>query len=162
MTYTQLARSIGMPPDRVEAFSEHIFKKLQQADEAMPFFPGIGKLLSQRSPQNTAIVSGNSREVISAKLTAHALNGHVYCILGAYQTGDKADKIYRACAELGAEPGRTCMIGDSVSDIQYAKKAGVQSVAVTWGWQARNTLANEQPDYIVERVSELSALLNQI
>ena len=159
MTYTQLARSIGMPPDRVEAFSEHIFKKLQQADEAMPFFPGIGTLLSQRSPQNTAIVSGNSREVISAKLTAHALNGHVYCILGAYQTGDKADKIYRACAELGAEPGRTCMIGDSVSDIQYAKKAGVQSVAVTWGWQARNTLANEQPDYIVERVSELSALL---
>ncbi len=51
------------------------------------------------------------------------------------------------------------MIGDSVSDIQYAQKAGVQSIAATWGWQSRDTLSRENPDYIVESVSELMALL---
>ena len=51
------------------------------------------------------------------------------------------------------------MIGDSVSDIQYAKKAGVVSIAVTWGWQSRDVLANEKPDHIVESVDELTTLL---
>jgi phosphoglycolate phosphatase-like HAD superfamily hydrolase len=52
------------------------------------------------------------------------------------------------------------MIGDSVSDIRYARQAGVRSVAATWGWQNRDTLAREQPDFIVESVSELTALLS--
>lgn len=159
MTYAQLARSIGLSPDRIEPFSEFVFNRLQQADAAMPFFPGIKTLLRQRAPDNTVIISGNARAVISAKLAAHALDKQVAAIFGAYEPGDKAEKIRRACTDFSAEPGRTCMIGDSVSDIRYAKKAGAQSIAVTWGWQSRDTLADQKPDYIVESVSELAALL---
>ena len=159
MTYGQLARTIGLPPDRMEAFSEYVFNRLQQADAAMPFFPGIKPLLRQRTPENTVIISGNSREIISAKLDAHALDQQVASIFGAYEPGDKADKIRQACTSFGADPGRTCMIGDSVSDIQYAQKAGVRSIAVTWGWQSRDTLTEQKPDYIVESVSELVVLL---
>ena len=159
MTYTQLARAIGLPPERLETFSEHIFKRLRQADAHMPFFPGIETLLRRRTPENTAIISGNAREVIIAKLGAHNLDKQVASIFGAYEPGDKTDKIRRACADFNTDPGSTCMIGDSASDIQYAKKAGVQSVAVTWGWQSRERLAKEAPDYIVESVGELSKLL---
>ncbi|MEN8243640.1 MAG: HAD-IA family hydrolase [Thermodesulfobacteriota bacterium] len=159
MTYTQLARTIGLPPDRLEPFSEFVFTRLQQQNTAMPFYPGIESLLRELAAPNIAIISGNSREVISAKLAAHALDKQVASIFGAYEPGDKTDKIGRACAQFGADPARTCMIGDSVSDIQYAKKAGVQSIAVTWGWQSRDALEGEKPDYIVEEVSELAALL---
>jgi phosphoglycolate phosphatase len=159
MTYTQLARSIGLPPDRMIAFSKDVFSRLQKADAAMPFFPGIETLLRRRTPETTAIISGNSREVILAKLAAHALDKQVASIFGAYEPGDKADKIRQACAHFNTDPGSSCMIGDSVSDIQYAKKAGVCAVAVTWGWQSRKTLAKEAPDYIVESVGELAALL---
>ena len=159
MTYDQLARSIGLPPEKLALFSEYVFNRLQQADAAMPFYPNVKNLLRQRTPGNTAIISGNAREVIKAKLAAHALDGHVNCIFGAYQSGDKADKIEQACARFGVDPGCTCMIGDSVSDIQYAKKSGVQSIAVTWGWQSRETLAGENPDYIVESVAELAVMI---
>lgn len=159
MTYDQLARSMGLPFDQIEPFSEFVFKRLQQADASIPFFPGIKSMLRNLSVTNIVIISGNSREVIDAKLAVHALDNRVARIFGAYEPGDKAEKIRQACAHFDADPARTCMIGDSVSDIQYAQKAGVQSIAVTWGWQSRDTLSRENPDYIVESVSELAALL---
>jgi len=159
MTYDQLARSIGLPPDRIEACSYFVFNRLQERGAATPLFPGVESLFRHLATRNIAIISGNSRDVINAKLAAHALDRQVAAIVGAQEPGDKADKIRRACADFNVKPGATCMIGDSMSDIQYAKKAGVQSIAVTWGWQSRETLAGQQPDYIVESVSELAALL---
>lgn len=159
MTYAELARSIGLPTGQIEPFSSFVFSRLQASADATPFFPGIEALLRQRASAKNAIISGNAREVIAAKLSAHALDRQVNRIFGAYEPGDKAEKIHRARAEFKADPARTCMIGDSVSDIRYAKQAGVQSVAVTWGWQSRDTLTREQPDFIVESVSELKTLL---
>jgi phosphoglycolate phosphatase len=159
MTYDQLARSIGLSSDQIEPFSEFVFKRLQQTDASMPFFPGVKSMLRRLTFTNIAIISGNSREVIAAKLAATALDEHVTRIFGAYEPGNKADKIRQVCDYVDADPAHTCMIGDSVSDIQYAKKAGVQSIAVTWGWQSRDVLANEKPDHIVESVDELTALL---
>jgi len=54
----------------------------------------------------------------------------------------------------------SCMIGDSVSDIRYAKRAGVQSIAATWGWQSQDKLVKENPDFIVTSVQELAALID--
>ena len=159
MTYDQLARSIGLPSDLIEPFSEFIFKRLQQTDASMPFFPGVKSMLRQLTATTIAIISGNSRDVIAAKLATSALNKRISHIFGAYEPGNKADKIRQACDYVDADPARTCMIGDSVSDIRYAHEAGVQSIAVTWGWQSRDVLANEKPDHIVESVDELIALL---
>jgi len=159
MTYDQLARSMGLPDDQIDACSAFVFNKLQQSGAATPFFPDVESLFRHLATKKIVIISGNSRDVIYAKLAAHALDGQVAAIFGAHEPGDKADKIRRACADSDANPDRTCMIGDSMSDIQYAKKAGVQSIAVTWGWQSRDTLAEQQPDYIVESISELITLL---
>ena len=159
MTYDQLGRSIGLLSDRIESFSAFVFSRLQQAAPSVPFYPGIAALLRQRAPENTVIVSGHARKVIADKLAAHALDTHVAGIFGAYEPGDKTEKIIRACALVGADQARTCMIGDSVSDIQYARKAGLTSIAAAWGWQSQDTLAGENPDYITESVAELAALL---
>lgn len=32
-------------------------------------------------------------------------------------------------------------------------------IAVTWGFETKNALANSNPDYIVETIEELSSLL---
>jgi len=159
MTYPELARSVGLTPEQSELYAEYVFERFQVTGPFMSFFPEIELLLRRLASTNIAIVSGNAREVITAKLAAHELEQQIACILGAYEPGDKAEKIRNACLHFDADPGRTCMIGDSVSDIRYAKKAEVQSIAATWGWQSRELLVRERPDYIVESVSELSDLL---
>ncbi len=65
MTYDQLAHSIGLPLDQIEPFSEFVFKRLQQADASIPFFPGIKSMLRNLSVTNIVIISGNSRRSLT-------------------------------------------------------------------------------------------------
>ncbi len=159
MTYPGLANSVGLMNEQAKLFTEYVFERFQEIGPFMLFFPEIESLLRRLVSAKIAIVSGNTREVINAKLAAHKLDHYISCILGAYEPGDKAEKILNVCLYFGADPRHTCMIGDSVSDIRYAKKAGVKSIAVTWGWQSRDFLVREKPDYIVENVGELTDLL---
>ena len=160
MTYDELARSIGLSPGQVERFSSHVFDRFQTISPTMAFFPGIESLLHRIASKNIAIVSGNAKNVISAKLAAHDLAEKITCIYGALEPGDKVEKILKVCSHFGVDVGSSCMIGDSVSDIRYAKCAGVQSIAATWGWQTQDKLIKEQPDFIVNNVRELAALID--
>lgn len=160
MTYYELARSVGFQDEQVERFAAYVFEQFQAIGPSMAFFPEIESLLHRICSKNIAIVSGNTRDVISAKLTAHGLGKEITCIYGALEHGNKAEKIRNACDHFGIDAGRACMVGDSVSDIRYAKQAGVQSVAVTWGWHSPAKLEKENPDYIVNSVQELAGLID--
>jgi phosphoglycolate phosphatase len=160
MTYPAIARSIGLSPEQAKRFSSYVFKRFQAIGPSISFFPEIEALLHRIASKNIAIVSGNAKKVISAKLAAHGLADKIPCIFGAYEPGDKADKIRNACDYFKVDAGLSCMIGDSVSDIRSGKRAGVRSVAATWGWQSREMLVKEAPDFIVDSVPELAALLD--
>ena len=160
MTYFDLARAIGLSEKGAERYSLYTFERFRTMGSAMAFFPEIEMLLRNMATRDVAIVSGNDREVISAKLFSHSLKDTIPCILGALEPGDKTEKIGQACRFFGVAPGRACMIGDSTSDIRHARQAGVRSIAVTWGWQSREKLVGENPDFVVDNVRDLAALLN--
>ena len=162
MTYPELARAAGLSSRRIDAFTRYVFDRFRSANAPVAFFPGIRSLLHQLSPQKTAIVSGNAKDVISAQLTAHGLAERIGFIYGALESGDKAKKIKFACLEAGVNPAMACMVGDAVSDMRCAKQAGVTAIAVTWGWQPKHILSKENPDYVVDTVSELSSLLVEV
>ncbi len=46
-------------------------------------------------------------------------------------------------------------VGDEVRDIEAGKKAGVKTIAVSWGFNSRDALLAESPDYIIDRPEEL-------
>lgn len=46
-------------------------------------------------------------------------------------------------------------IGDEARDVEAAKKAGIGSVAVTWGFNNRKALMKSRPDIIVDNPEEL-------
>ena len=160
MTYSEIVRSIGLPLVQAERFSSYVFDRLHDIGPSIEFFPGIESLLRQIASKNIAIVSGNAKSVISAKLEAHQLGANINCIFGAAEPGDKAKKMRNACNQFGLDVRHCCMVGDSVSDIRYAKRLGVQSIAVTWGWQSRDSLVKENPDFVVNSVQELVALFD--
>ena len=162
MTYFDLGRAIGLSEKSANRYALYTFDRFRTIGSAMAFFPGIEMLLRNLATRHVAIVSGNAREVISAKLSTHALADIVPCILGALEPGDKTEKIVRACRFFGVAPGRAGMIGDSTSDIRHARQAGVRSIAATWGWQSREKLVRENPDLIIDSVHDLAAMLNAV
>jgi phosphoglycolate phosphatase-like HAD superfamily hydrolase len=53
-------------------------------------------------------------------------------------------------------------IGDETRDIDAAKKAGVRSAAVTWGYNSSKALEARNPDYLIHTPKDLARLFNQI
>ena len=56
-------------------------------------------------------------------------------------------------ADINAD--KILFIGDSVADLQCAKKANVKAVAALWGMGKLNALVRELPDYIAFNVHDL-------
>ena len=60
---------------------------------------------------------------------------------------------------LGHAPHEAVMIGDAVSDILCAQRAGVRAVAVTWGIKPELVQTNCRPDHAVHDWESLTSLL---
>ena len=53
-------------------------------------------------------------------------------------------------------------IGDTSGDIKEGQKAGVTTVAVTWGFHEKENLEKENPDHIVDTPIELVKLFKSM
>lgn len=67
------------------------------------------------------------------------------------------DVIFAALKGLGAEVGDCLFVGDSPSDMEAGRRAGVKLCAVTYGYGKREDLARFEPDYWIDDLRELSA-----
>ncbi len=67
------------------------------------------------------------------------------------------DVILRALEGLEGDPAATLMVGDSASDMEAGRRAGVRICAVTYGYGKREDLAKFEPDYWIDDLRQLSA-----
>lgn len=61
--------------------------------------------------------------------------------------------------KASAAPADAIYVGDGPQDVQAARSAGLQAVAVSYGFYARDLLAAHGPDALVDSVGELAAVL---
>ncbi len=65
-----------------------------------------------------------------------------------------------AKSQFAAEDEAVFMVGDSVSDVRDARKAGVKSIAVSWGHQSVGKLVGAVPDHVVHFPEDLIEITN--
>jgi pyrophosphatase PpaX len=71
------------------------------------------------------------------------------------------EPVLTAVRNLGVDPRRTLMVGDSTVDIQSAKAAGVYAVGVSWSLKGEVTLRKYDPDYIIHNMKEVMDIVEQ-
>lgn len=71
------------------------------------------------------------------------------------------EPVLTAVANLGVDPARTLMVGDSAVDIQSAKAAGVHVAAVAWSLKGEEMLRKYNPDYIIHDMKDLYTIVEQ-
>jgi phosphoglycolate phosphatase len=62
------------------------------------------------------------------------------------------DPLLHAASQLGAEPGQTLMVGDSLNDVQSARAAGCPVVVVPYGYREGMTLESLGADAVVPTI----------
>ena len=70
--------------------------------------------------------------------------------------------VLHALAALDAAPNAALFLGDSPHDIAAGNAAGVTSVAALWGPFPRTVLSEARPNYLLEHIRELPALVSRL
>jgi phosphoglycolate phosphatase len=136
----------------IEHYSAHI------ADRSRPF-PGLEVALDELTEVGCRfVVCTNKLERLSRQLLeALGLAGRFAAICGADTYGlqkPNPEPLWRTLAQVGGRRDRAVMVGDSATDIDTARAAGIPVVAVDFGYTP--TPVHEfKPDRIISTMQDL-------
>jgi phosphoglycolate phosphatase-like HAD superfamily hydrolase len=160
LTLEELGRMIGIRGEKTGEFAAGMFRLLRKDPKVPAVWSGIPCVLNRLSQSHTLVVlTGNAHEAVQRTLVRNGLDGCIREIMDGESPGSKAEKIQSSRKRFGFEANQTFMIGDALSDVKAGKKAGVITVAVTWGFQPREKLAEGNPDYIVDKPAEIPGII---
>jgi phosphoglycolate phosphatase len=71
------------------------------------------------------------------------------------------DLALKCLAELRVPAGRALVVGDAVHDVEMGRAAGCATCAVTYGAQSREELARSEPNFLIDRFSEVIPLVGE-
>lgn len=147
-------------PRLIEICFEHGFRQSKP-------FEGVATMLDQLDKDNIpwGIVTNRLTSMTKPILTRHGYLEKTRCLV----CGDTTDKIkpspkplLHAAELIGVNPNKCIYIGDSITDIQAGKAAGMRTIAAAFGfinpeepvdtWQA-DTIVQQVPD-ILPRIRE--------
>lgn len=127
-------------------------------------FPGIADLLAELAAGGAALaVLSNKSHGFTVEMVAGIFPGipfaHVLGLHpGAPPKPDPAGALEIA-GRLARPAGRCVIVGDSTMDIETAKRAGMRSCAVTWGYHDVPRLTAAGADAVVADVAALRQVL---
>ncbi len=117
------------------------------------------KLLKQNNCK-IGIVTTNIEENVRKFLHANNLDQFdiFYTTKKVFGKDKTISKIIR---DMKIEKSDVYFIGDEIRDIEAGKKAGVRTIAVSWGYNTAEALKKERPDYLVDSTGDLEKIVLQ-
>jgi HAD superfamily hydrolase (TIGR01509 family) len=119
-------------------------------------FPGVSEMLDSlggRKSTATIKTSKTTREV----LEQFGLIQHFDHVQGTdgFPAKPEPDVILASLRALGADPKDCLLVGDSPSDMEAGRRAGVRTCAVRWGYGNHQEMARWEPDYWIDEPAQL-------
>lgn len=126
----------SLAPERYMEFSLAYRRHFLARQDAMLLFPGIPELLEElHRTRRLAIATGKSRKGLDRSLEAGNLGRFFAASRCADETNPKPHPamLLELMSEFSIEKSKVVMIGDTSHDLEMAKAAGVDALAVTYG-----------------------------
>lgn len=120
-------------------------------------YPGVAEALSVLGGRkSTATTKGTpTTRIVLEKFGLLPFFDHVQGTDG-FPAKPHPDVLFAALKGLGAQPADCLFVGDSSSDMEAARRAGIASCAVTYGYGKREELTLWKPDFWIDRLTDLT------
>ncbi|MDQ5932179.1 MAG: phosphoglycolate phosphatase [Patescibacteria group bacterium] len=105
------------------------------------------------------VVSTNKEENVRAFLRKYDLEQYFNRVQGSAFILNKAGAYKKLLKEAGIEPKDIWCVGDERLDIRSAHKIGARIIAVTWGYNSRESLKHMKPEYLTNDPTEVQKIL---
>jgi phosphoglycolate phosphatase len=153
-----------LPAERYAEFVANYRRHFLMRQDTMRLFDGMRALLESLSKKHLlAVATGKSRRGLDRALDATGLKPFFMASRCADETNPKPHPamLLELMEELGFEKKQTLMIGDTTHDLQMARTAGVDALAVTYGAHNEDGLRACAPLGCFSSVTELQQWLTK-
>ena len=133
-----------------------------EAAEAAEIHRGVPELLERLGGRGikVGIVTRNCRTAVERILGRNSLAYDVLLTRDDVEAvKPDPEHVLAALRLLKVEPQRALMVGDHPMDVRVGRVAGTKTVAILTGYSPAERFLPEEPDLILEQVSELEAYL---
>jgi len=153
----------SLPEDKYREFADAYRRHFLARQGSMALFPGVRDMLQElhAAGRRLAVATGKSRRGLDHALESTALRR----VFAATRCADETDPkphpamLLELMDQLAVAPAQSLMIGDTSHDLEMARSAGVDAVAVSYGAHPGESLRALAPRACVADVTALRAWL---
>lgn len=153
-----------LAPERYPDFLLLYRKYFLEREDSLTLFAGIVELLEELKARghHLAVATGKPRRGLDRSLASSKLAAIFTATRCGDETRSKPDPamLLELMEEMGMPASDLLMIGDTSHDLQMAKNAGVDALAVTYGAHPEAALRGHGPRACVTSVPELRQWLS--
>ncbi|MBN2667804.1 MAG: HAD family hydrolase [Bacteroidales bacterium] len=129
-------------------------------------FDGVIEMLAnlQRLNISIAVLSNKPHEFVKPTIDHYFPNINFSLMYGArkeYERKPDPTVLLMMLNEMSLKKDECLYVGDTETDILTAKNAGVDSIAVLWGFRSEDALKKEKPNYTISKPKELIDIIEK-
>lgn len=161
---TLLTRATGCSEDSFLNSAIDIFKShyRQHYVDQTTLYPHVRETLDYFRDKKMAVVSNKPYEMVEKTLVHFGIRGRFEVVLGPESTQERKphpEPILKSLEALQTPPNQSLLVGDSTTDIQAGKSAGIWTCAATYGYRPKEELETLKPDFFIHGIEELKNII---
>ncbi|AKG24108.1 HAD-IA family hydrolase [Calothrix sp. 336/3] len=161
LTSREIMKYSGISVFRVPFLVKKVKGELKSKIVDLKPIPGIEEALFNLHYQGykLGIITSNSQENVTSFLKLNHLDTLFDFIYSGVTIFGKTTIINNVLRQKQLKAKDVIYVGDETRDIEASKKANIQVVAVTWGFNSPEALASYNPNFLIEEPSQLLDVL---
>ncbi|MBW4682507.1 MAG: HAD-IA family hydrolase [Microcoleus vaginatus WJT46-NPBG5] len=140
--------------------------KIELAHEIPRIHPFLGmkEVLTQLRSQGNklGIITSNSKPNVMTILQKNDVQDLFEFVYAETTLFGKHRVINKFLKKESLNPEEVVYVGDETRDIEAAKKSQIKVIAVTWGFNSKQVLAAQNPDFLIDRPEELIKVIESL
>lgn len=152
--------------DRIEALARAVGEHYASSwKEGTTPYPGVSESLRSLLKENIRMaVFSNKPDIFCREMTDCLFPDIAFASVTGQREGvalkpDAAGAL-EVARILGSPPAEIAFVGDSTVDIDTARNAGMVAIACNWGYHDLAALEAATPDYIIDRIEQLTEIIH--
>jgi len=163
LSLKDLLSHLKIPKRRVPALISRGTGMMRANIASMPIIPGMAEVVRElrKHSECLGILTSNITANVETFLEAHGLSNEFNFISSTSKLTGKAKHLKAIRKTFSLRNEEMLYVGDELRDIKASRKAGIRVAAVTWGFNSRESLASEKPDYLLDHPQEFLRFLGK-
>ena len=166
MHFVDIFEDMNIPVNDFEEFIQVYKNNYFLFIDDSELYPDVSNVLSYFSQRGfrISLLTTKAQDQAEKILKHFTLSDYFNLIMGrrnGIAHKPSPEPLLLICKELEIDPIESLIVGDTEMDIQCGQNANVKTCAIIHGYRTEESILLHKPDYIVEDLNDLKALLTK-